>query len=169
MKRALLFLCVAAACASAQGPGMFPWWDSPLVKDLNLSEDQQKQIDSTVRDHRDKLIEQRAAVQKAEGALQDALNKDPVDEPKAREAIEKLIAARGDLMRTMSHMGLKLRAVLTPQQWQELQRRRRGRMFQEGWRERPGRWRSAPGAGPPAPAGPPRPPEPPPPGLDEDQ
>ena len=90
MKKLLGLIVITAGWALAQGPGFFPWWDSPLVRDLNLSEDQRKQIRATVREYRDQLIEQRAELQKAEANLQDFMNEDQVDESKATEAIEKV-------------------------------------------------------------------------------
>lgn len=165
MKRFAICFWLLGGFAWAQLPGIFPWWDSPLVRDLNLSEDQRKQIRATVREYRDRLIEQRAALQKAEARLQDLLNEDQVDEAKASEAVEQVIAARGELTRTLARMAVKMRHVLTVQQWQELQRRRMeprvgpGR----GWR-RGERLERAPEpprpAAPPAPAQPPRGPAP---------
>jgi Spy/CpxP family protein refolding chaperone len=102
----------------------FPWWDSPLVQDLKLSEDQQAQIRNTVKEYRSKLIEMRATLEKAEGDLNDIYDEDKVDPKRANDAIERVVAARSDLTRTFSQMSLKLRAVLTLSQWQELEKRR---------------------------------------------
>lgn len=104
--------------------GMFPWWDSPLAKDLNLTDDQTKQIRATVQEYRSRLIDLRGAVEKAELNLEDQFNEDNVDARKANDAIDKLVAARGDLTRAFSQMSLKLRGVLTADQWRELQKRR---------------------------------------------
>lgn len=151
MKRLIVLLVVTAALAMAQGPEAFPWWDRPIAKNLNLSPEQQQQIQATVREYRDRLIEQRAIVQKAEARLQDEMNEDQVNEARANDAIEKLVAARGEMARTISQMSLKLRVVLTPQQWQKL----RGRIVQQGPGPRP-QMRRGPGAmrkqpGPPGP------------------
>ena len=100
------------------------WWDSPLVNDLKLSADQQTQIRTVVREYRSKLIDLRAAVQKSEGDVQEFFNDDPLDQRRASEAIDRLVAARGELTRAMSQMSLRLRAVLTGEQWRELQKRR---------------------------------------------
>jgi Spy/CpxP family protein refolding chaperone len=79
-------LALAAVVLSAQGMprgGAFPWWDSPLVRDLNLTEDQQQQIKNTVREYRNKLIEARAAAEKAEGDLNDVYEEDRIDQRRA--------------------------------------------------------------------------------------
>ena len=48
----------------------------------------------------------------------------PVDPAKTNEAIERLVDARSDLTRTLTQLSLKLRLILSEEQWQELQRRR---------------------------------------------
>jgi Spy/CpxP family protein refolding chaperone len=156
MRKLLGLIVITAGWALAQGPGFFPWWDSPLVRDLNLSEDQRTQIRATVRGHRDQLIEQRAELQKAEANLQDLMDEDQVDEGRATEAIEKVVTARSALARTFSMMSLKLRMLLSPKQWRELQQRQMKRRMSP--RRRPGgRMRRRPGSAPQ----PPQPPEPP--------
>ena len=137
MRKLVGLIFVVAASALAQSPDQFAWWDSPLVQNLNLSMDQQKQIRGVVRESRDQLIEQRAAVQKAEGNLMDFMNEDKVDEAKARDAVDKVVTARADLMRTVSQMAVKLRVVLTPQQWQMIQRRRANQAIQRRQQLRP--------------------------------
>lgn len=130
MKRAILLALIGAALSWGQLLDDFAWWESPIAQNLNLTPEQHKQIQATLREYRDRLIEQRAAVQKAEGQVMDLMNEDQVNEPKSREAIEKLVAARAELMRTVSLMSLRLRTVLTPQQWQELRKRRAQQLAQ---------------------------------------
>ena len=130
MKKLVGLLVFCATLAWAQSPEMTAWWDSPVVQNLNLSRDQQIQIRTRVREYRDRLIEQRAAVQKAEGNLQDVMNEDQVNEARAQEAIDQVVAARGDLLRSVSQMSLRLRLVLTPEQWQTLKERRAGQRQQ---------------------------------------
>jgi Spy/CpxP family protein refolding chaperone len=108
-----------------QGPAWWesPWWNSPLVQNLDLNEAQQKEIRTTVREYRGHLMDLREAVQRADSDLQVALDQSPLDQRKANEAIEHLATARGELTRTISQMTLRLRTILTNDQWQELQRR----------------------------------------------
>ena len=61
---------------------------------------------------------------RAEQNLEDQFNSDPVDQTKTNQAIEQLIAARTDLTRSLTELSLKLRVLLTAQQWQQLQRLR---------------------------------------------
>jgi len=144
---AAMALAVPAVLAQHQGD-MFAWWDSPVVRDLNLSEDQTRQIKTTTREYRDRLIDLRAATEKAEVNLGDLMNEDQPDTKKVNEAIDRVVAARGEMMRAVSQMSLKLRLVLTPQQWRELQKRRPP-MMSPGGPGRPGQDRQMrPGQGP---------------------
>ena len=129
MVRALVLALICAVLASAQLPrGFYPWWDQPIAKDLNLTESQKAEIKATIREYRTKLIEQRAALEKAEVELQYLFDDDTVDAKRANQAIEDLALARLNLTRTFSQLFLKLRLVLTPQQWHELQRRHEEQM-----------------------------------------
>ncbi len=65
----------------------------------------------------------RAEVIRAEQDLAQEFNRNPVNPAKADEAIGRLVDARSDLTRTLSQLSLKLRLILTDQQWQDLQRR----------------------------------------------
>ncbi len=115
------------AALSAQGArsGFFPWWDSPLVSGLDLTDAQRTEIRSVIRDYRGKMMEVRGAVQKAEGDLDAVFNEDSVDQRRGSEAIDRLTRAKADMTKSVSEMSLRMRAVLTTQQWQELQRRQR--------------------------------------------
>jgi Spy/CpxP family protein refolding chaperone len=146
---ALLILPVALFGQARQGPAWWesPWWNSPLVQNLDLNDSQQKEIRSTVREYRGHLLDLRDAVQRADGDLQVALDQSPLDQKKANDAIEHLATARGELTRTISQMTLRLRTILTDEQWQELQRRqeeRRRRVI--GGRGKGGRFGPPPAA-----------------------
>jgi Spy/CpxP family protein refolding chaperone len=95
------------------------------VRDLNLSEAQQKQITDICKDNFKKVSDLRETWKKAEAELEAAFDHSPVDQAKSNEAIEHLTAARSDLFRATSQMDLKIRTVLTDEQWQELKQRER--------------------------------------------
>jgi Spy/CpxP family protein refolding chaperone len=106
---------------------LYAWWSKPVIaRQLNLTNVQRQQIRAAVMQFRPHLIDIRAEVNKAEIDLQTQFDHDPVDQAKANQAIERLITARTDLTRTLSQMSLKLRTVLTEQQWRDLQRLRPG-------------------------------------------
>lgn len=129
MKRLLLGLavCLAASIPAKAQPmrWQFRWWENPVTNGLSLSEAQQKQIQTTIREYRDKLRDLTAAVDKSESDLGDLLDAVPVDSRRANDAIEHVAAARADLTRTISQMSVRLRGVLTKEQWDQLRERQR--------------------------------------------
>ena len=104
-------------------PEMTDWWNQPITRDLGLSDDQNKQIRATVAESRDRLIQLRGAVDSAEAVLRDLMDEDKVDTRRAQDAIEKVVSTHAEMMRAVAQMSLKLRAILTSAQWQELQKR----------------------------------------------
>jgi Spy/CpxP family protein refolding chaperone len=121
---ALIFSLAGAPAAWAQLPREFyAWWNSPIARDLNLTGQQQQQIRQVIREYRPHLTELRNTINKTETELQGLLDSEPVDSRKANEAIDRLAAAHSDLTRSLSHMSLQLRSLLTQSQWQELQKR----------------------------------------------
>jgi Spy/CpxP family protein refolding chaperone len=117
----ILAMVLSAPAIMLAQPPRGPWWESPLAKSLDLTDAQNTQIRSTVAEYRDKLRDLRAAVNKAETDLQNIFNEETVDQRQANDAINQLAAARSELFKTTSQMDLKLRTVLTVQQWQTLQ------------------------------------------------
>jgi hypothetical protein len=121
---AFVLLCLGfAAFASAQNRANFPWWNSPVTADLNLSPAQSHQIHQIVRSYRDRLFDARNAQQKAEADLEDLLNDPEVTPDSARPVIERLATARANTSRVFLEMSVKLRSVLTLDQWRILVRR----------------------------------------------
>src|SRR5579871_4193185 len=93
----LLTVMLPLALPAQSRRDLFPWWDSPLAHDLNLTDAQQKQIRATVKEYRDRLVDLRAAAEKADGDLKDVFNEDPVDQNRANAAIERLASSRAEL------------------------------------------------------------------------
>jgi Spy/CpxP family protein refolding chaperone len=126
MRRCFILALLASGALFAQMPkGIYAWWSRPeIARNLNLTPAQRQQIRATVQQYRPHLLNVRATVNQAEQALAEQFDRNPVDAAKTNEAIERLVDARSDLTRTLTQLSLKLRLVLTEQQWQELQRRR---------------------------------------------
>ena len=122
MLRSLVLGLIFVCSLRAQMPrGQYAWWNSPVVQDLKLTDSQRQQIRLTVKDYRARLLDIRARLEKAENDLEALFNQDPVDTPKANEAIDRLASTRSELTRALSQMSLKLRSLLNTQQWQQLQ------------------------------------------------
>jgi Spy/CpxP family protein refolding chaperone len=151
MKKNILIFCACVLAApmwawsqgQQTGIELTPWWDRPVVRNLGLSGDQLLQIRAITRESRDRLIHLRATVRSAEAALADAFSEEKIDAGSAQAAIEKVVSARGELMRAISEMSLRVRQVLTYSQWQELRKRGAPRAFSPS----PQRQRARGGAG----------------------
>jgi protein CpxP len=180
-------LAVAQAPGMGPGPGFGPhrgpmernlgawgghgrWWNNPtMIEKLKLTDDQRKAMDGILQAHREKLIDLRANLEKAELALHPMMSEDQPKESAILAQIDKIATARADLEKANARFLLALRGKLTSEQWKTVQTLRAERMH--------GRWRDGKGPGPgpdcpyggdcprmmPAPGGPtpPTPPAPP--------
>ena len=126
MRRYFILALLASSALLAQMPkGIYAWWSRPeIARNLNLTPTQREQIRAAVQQFRPHLLNVRSEVNQAEQALAEQFDRNPVNPAKTNEAIERLVDARSDLTRTLTQLSLKLRLVLTEQQWEELQRRR---------------------------------------------
>jgi Spy/CpxP family protein refolding chaperone len=132
------------------------WWkNSEVVKELGLSEAQVKQIEQTFYDHRLKLIDLRADVERQETRLQPLIEADQLDEAKISAQLDTVLAARSKLEKANTMMMLSIRKVLSLEQWKKLQEMHHQREF--GHPPRPPMQPRMPG--PAHPAKTPRPPD----------
>ncbi|MBV8572259.1 MAG: periplasmic heavy metal sensor [Acidobacteriaceae bacterium] len=124
MMRFLFFaLLLIAGGLQAQNHGDFPWWNSPLRQDLGLTPQQEQQIRQIVHSYRNRLLDARNTVAKAQGDLEDVLNDPQVNPDEAKQVIDRLAAARANSTRVFLEMSVQLRRVLTYDQWRALIRR----------------------------------------------
>ena len=172
----------AAVIAGAQGPGpgagrgpgfgdhrppmeraMRPhgdfgrWWNNPkIVEKLKLTDEQRKAMDDIYQQHREKLVDLHAAVDKAEVQMEPMVRADQPNESAVMEQIDKVAQARAELEKANARFLFALRSKLTPDQWKQVQEFRQNHEgMRHGWRDGKGR---NPGAGgdqapPPTPPG----------------
>ncbi len=168
----------AAAIASAQGPGgpgfgmhrppmeramrshneFGRWWNNPkLVEKLKLTDDQRKAMDDIFLKHREKLVDLRGNLEKAEIELEPLVKADQPNESAVMSQIDKVAQARAELEKANARFLFALRAKLTPDQWKQVQdfRQNHEGMRRDWHRDR----RPRPGTGadkdaPPPPPGP---------------
>jgi len=143
---------LAGAMASAQGPGGGPgagpgfgnrrppmeqafgsagggkgWWNNPrIAEQLKLTDDQKKAMDAIMLEHREKLIDLRANLEKAELAMEPLMSADQPNDAAIVAQIDKVVQARGDLERANARFLLAIRDKLTVDQWKQLQASRDG-------------------------------------------
>ncbi len=140
------------------GPGARRgWWNNPKIAErLKLSDDQRKAMDAILLEHREKLIDLQANLQKAELAMQPLMGADTPNDAAITAQIDKVVAARGDLERANARFLLAIRDKLTPDQWKQVQAfRDSGGMSGQAWRhEGQGPGMRRPGMGGPGMQGP---------------
>lgn len=123
----------SAPPAAPPSPGMGPrmnvmyrqdmgkWWqNSDLAKKLQLTDSEIGQLDQTFYEHKLKLIDYGAAMEKQDLKLQELLDMDNPDDSQVNAQVDQVLEARGKLEREFTMMNLALRRVLTVQQWRQL-------------------------------------------------
>jgi Spy/CpxP family protein refolding chaperone len=118
------------------------FWNNPnMVKQLNLTDAQRKAMDGILQDHRMKLIDLHANLQRAEVTLEPMLKADTPDRKAIEAQIDRIVTARANLERADALFLLDIRMQLTPEQWKQLQALRAHRMQREqGHAQDPGGW-----------------------------
>ncbi len=115
-----------------EGPELGKWWkDSKIVTELKLTPAQITQIEQSFFDHRLKLIDLRADLEREETKLQPLVEADRPDEAKVSAQIDLVLAARGRLEKAHIMMMLAMRRSLSVEQWKKLESIKQ---------EREGRW-----------------------------
>ena len=97
------------------------WWRDPeTAKKLQLNDGQISQLDQIFYEHRLKLIDYGAAMEKEDLKLQNLLDADVPDEGQVSSQVDQVLSARGKLEREYTMMSLDLRKVLSLDQWRQL-------------------------------------------------
>jgi len=98
------------------------WWNNPkVVERLKLTDEQRKTFDSILLEHREKLIDLRGGVEKAELEMEPLMGAEQPNEAKILAQIDKVAQARAELEKANARFLLAIRARLTPEQWKQLQ------------------------------------------------
>ncbi len=161
---AMAGLVLAGASAGAQAPAGGPgfgghrppfekalgsqgnrgrWWNNPeMIEKLKLTDEQRKAMDGILLQHREKLVDLRGNVEKAELEMEPLMGDDQPNEARILAQIDKVAQARAELEKANARFLLALRGKLTPEQWKQVQAFRASRGQQgKGWRQdgqRPG-------------------------------
>lgn len=98
------------------------WWNNPeMAQKLGLTADQQKKMDEIFQQHRLKLIDLNASLQKEEAILDPLVESDQPEESKIVAQIDRVAQARAELEKANARMLLGIRRILNPDQWKKLQ------------------------------------------------
>ena len=100
---------------------MGKWWQNPdIVSKLQLTDAQVSQLNQVFYDHKLKLIDYGADMEKQDLKLQTLLDADQPDEAQVSSQVDQVLAARGKLEREFTMMNLNLRKQLSLEQWRQL-------------------------------------------------
>jgi Spy/CpxP family protein refolding chaperone len=120
----LITLAAGVGSLAAQSLGVPPgrWWERPRVAEqLVLSPEQRDKLNSETINHSRTLVDLKATVEKAEIDLRVLGEAEPFSGKAAREGFRTLQAARQRLEAERFEMLIKVREILTREQWQKLQ------------------------------------------------
>ena len=124
MPRRVLFaalLIVAASFASPQNLPPGKWWQRPeIVRELQLSNEQQDKLDDIFRTAANGLIDAKGEVEKLQIALRGELDKPQIQRAAVLRIAKQLNEARGRLFEQEIAMLVDMRAVLNDQQWAKM-------------------------------------------------
>jgi Spy/CpxP family protein refolding chaperone len=105
----------------AMPPGR--WWERPrIAAELGLSDGQRRTLDAVALEHAKTMVDFKGDVEKAELDLRVAADGDPFDAQKVRGAFAVLQQKRARLEQERFELLLRVREVLTGEQWKRLTR-----------------------------------------------
>jgi Spy/CpxP family protein refolding chaperone len=100
---------------------MGKWWQNPdVASKLQLTDAQVTELNQVFYNHKLKLIDYGAEMEKADLKLQSLLDADQPDESQVSAQVDQVLVARGKLEREFTMMNLNLRKQLSLEQWRQL-------------------------------------------------
>lgn len=125
------FLALGATDASARwnrhgpmdgdGPGM-GFGMIRMLERLDLSDDQERQIASLLKSHRDEIAREMADAAEARSALKSAMHASEFSEENVKEAARKMAAQHERMILLRARIMNDVRSILTPDQNERIQR-----------------------------------------------
>ncbi len=120
------------AFAGGHRMGAPEWWKNPEVaQKLGITDAQVQKLDQIAFDHRMKMIDLRAALEREEVRLQPLMQASTPDENQILTQIDKVATQRAQIEKAHVQMMLATRRVLTPEQWKKFQDTVHFRMMRE--------------------------------------
>lgn len=117
---ALLMLVASAALAQLNMPPGKWWRRAEIVRELNLSEEQQDRLEGVFAASAADLIDLRGEVEKQSIALRAAIDRPQLDRDAIRQLAQRLNDARGRQFQRELMMLVDMRGVLTDAQWNRM-------------------------------------------------
>ena len=121
MTRRILFAAALLACAAlAQAQQLPPgkWWRRPeIIRELQLTADQQERLDEVFRGAANDLIDAKADVEKLQISIRGELDRPQLRKTELQKLATQLSAARGRLFERELMMLVEMRGVISEEQW----------------------------------------------------
>jgi len=100
------------------------WWlNEEVVRNLQITEAQQKELGKIYYSHLEKAIDLKAKVEKEQLKLREMLDQKEINEKELLSQVDRLLEARNSLERARAELFVKVRIILTPEQWQKVKER----------------------------------------------
>jgi Spy/CpxP family protein refolding chaperone len=117
----LIFMINLPGLASGQDAPSGKWWyNQKIVQNLNLTQDEIRQLDQLyVKSHR-KLIKLKNAVEREQFELDTLLGQKKVDDAKVRKQFKRLESARTDLADERLGFIIRVREIIGVDRFQQL-------------------------------------------------
>ncbi|MDX1707646.1 MAG: periplasmic heavy metal sensor [Desulfobacterales bacterium] len=96
------------------------WYNKTVVKNLNLTPKEVRQLDGLYEDSHRKLIDLKSAVKREQFELDSLLGKEPVDDAKVRQQFKRLEKARTDLANERLGFVIRVREIIGADRFQQL-------------------------------------------------
>ena len=117
----LIFIINLSGLAAGQDVPSGKWWyNQKVVQNLNLTQDEIRQLDQLYVDSHRRLIELKNAVEREQFELDTLLGKKKVDDAKVREQFKRLEEARTDLANERLGFVIRVREIIGAERFQQL-------------------------------------------------
>lgn len=108
--------------AGVRVPRSGKWWkNSEIVQKVGLSDSQVQEMEKIFQEHRLRLIDLHATLQKEETRLEPLIESDQPNEAEVAAQIDRVASARGALEKANAMMYLGIRKQMSTDQWKKLQ------------------------------------------------
>ena len=116
----ILMISLPAAVIAQDVPSGKWWYNKKVVKNLNLTSNEVRQLDGLYEDSHRKLIDLKSAVKREQFELDTLLGKEPVDDAKVRKQFKRLEKARTDLANERLGFVIRVREIIGADRFQQL-------------------------------------------------
>ena len=117
----LIFIINLSGLAAGQDVPSGKWWyNQKVVQNLNLTQNEIRQLDQLYVDSHRRLIELKNAVEREQFELDTLLGKKKVDDAKVREQFKRLENARTDLANERLGFVIRVREIIGAERFQQL-------------------------------------------------